>query len=248
MRSGVMGGSTDAAMVNVPLAMELALNQGKCFGSFLRIGAKTLPVERMKSIDDVAAAFVTQLNHMVGRMIKDLKAIERAHARYRPVPLTSLFIDGCLASGTCATQGAARYNFSGIQGVGMATAGDSLCAIERLVFQDKKISLDRLREVLAAREADPYWFTFMRKAPKFGNNDTERITGQNSWSTSTRRYEECGEKHPRRSISGRYLFQYGAHAFRQEDRRPALRQITRRNIPLGHGAAKRHGPAADRRR
>ena len=164
-------GSTDAAMVNVPLAMELALNRGKCFGSLLRMGAKTQPVEQMKNIDDVADAFVTQLNHMVGRMIKDLKAIERAHARYRPIPLTSTFIDGCLTSGACATQGAAHYNFSGIQGVGVTTAGDSLCAIERLVFQEKKISLSRLRDVLAAGDADPYWVTIMLRAPKFGNND-----------------------------------------------------------------------------
>jgi formate C-acetyltransferase len=164
-------GSTDAAMVNVPLAMELALNQGKCFGSLLRIGAKTLPAEQMKSMDDVTAAFVMQLNHMVGRMIKDLQCIELAHARYRPIPLTSTFIDGCLASGACATKGAAHYNFSGIQGVGIATAGDSLCAIERLVFQERKISLSRMRDVLASRDADPYWFNIMRRVPKFGNND-----------------------------------------------------------------------------
>lgn len=164
-------GSTDAAMVNVPLAMERALNQGRCFGSPMRTGAKTRPAGQMKSMDDVTAAFVTQLNHMVGRMIKDLQCIERAHARYRPIPLTSTFIDGCLASGACATQGAAYYNFSGIQGVGISTAGDSLCAIEKMVFRDKKISLERLCNVLAARNPDSYWFTLMRKAPKFGNND-----------------------------------------------------------------------------
>ncbi len=164
-------GSTDAAMVNVPLAMELALNQGRCFGSRLRIGAKTLPVEQMQSMDDVTVAFVTQLNHMVGRMIKDLQCVELAHARYRPIPLTSTFIDGCLASGACATRGAAHYNFSGIQGVGIATAGDSLCAIERLVFQERKISLTRMRDVLAAKNTDPYWFNIMRRVPKFGNND-----------------------------------------------------------------------------
>jgi formate C-acetyltransferase len=164
-------GSTDAAMVNVPLLMELALNQGRCFGSLMRIGAKTLPAKQMKSMEDVTTAFVIQLNHMVGRMIKDLKAIESAHACYRPVPLTSIFIEGCVSSGACVTQGAAYYNFSGIQGVGVATAGDSLCAIERIVFQDKKISLDRLRDVLAARNNDPYWFAIMLRAPKFGNND-----------------------------------------------------------------------------
>lgn len=164
-------GSTDAAMVNVPLAIELALNEGRCFDSLLRSGAPTMSIKQMKNMDDVTAAFVTQLNHMVSRLIKDLQCIELAHARYRPIPLTSTFIDGCLVSGACATQGAAHYNFSGIQGVGIATAGDSLCAIEKLVFQERKISLLRLCDVLAARDADPYWFSLMKRAPKFGNND-----------------------------------------------------------------------------
>lgn len=164
-------GSTDAAIINLPLAMEFALNQGRRFGSKKQSGAPTLPVEQMKSMDDVSVAFITQLNHLVGRTISDLKAIERAHALYYPIPLTSLFIDGCVASGTCATQGAAHYNFSGIQGVGITTAGDSLCAIERIVFQEKKISLARLRDALAASDADPYWFNIMLRVPKFGNND-----------------------------------------------------------------------------
>jgi len=164
-------GSTDAAILNVPLAVELALNEGRRFGSRLRSGAKTMPVTKMRTMDEVSSAFVTQLEYLIGGLISDLKNIERAHAEYHPTPLTSLFIEGCLDSGTCSTQGGARYNFSGIQGVGMSTAGDSLCAIEHLVFQAKKISLGRLREILVAREADPYWFTLMRKAPKFGNNN-----------------------------------------------------------------------------
>ncbi|MDI6743426.1 MAG: pyruvate formate lyase family protein, partial [Smithella sp.] len=164
-------GSTDAAILSVPLAMEYALNRGRRFGSMLRTGAKTAPIEEMQTMDDVAAAFTKQLEYLVGRMVSDLNAVGRAHALYHPTPLTSLFIDGCLASGICSTSGGAKYNSPGVQGVGMSTAGDSLCAIERLVFQEKKISLIRLRDVLSARDADPYWFALMRKAPKFGNND-----------------------------------------------------------------------------
>jgi len=164
-------GSTDAAILNVPLAMEFALNQGCRFGSRIRKGAKTAPVEQMQTMDDVTAAFIAQLEYLVERLIGDLKAIERALALYHPTPLTSLFIEGCVKSATCSTQGGALYNFSGIQGVGITTAADSLCAIERLVFQEKKISLAHLREVLAARDVDPYWFSLMQKAPKFGNND-----------------------------------------------------------------------------
>ncbi|HQC20176.1 MAG TPA: pyruvate formate lyase family protein, partial [Smithella sp.] len=166
-------GSTDAAILNIPLAVELALNQGKRFGSRRREGVNTLPVAKMKAMDDVTTAFIIQLDYLIGRLISDLKAIEHAHALYRPLPLTSLFIEGCLSSGLCATQGGARYNFSGIQGVGISTAGDSLCAIEKLVFEERKLSLKRLRDLLAARETDPYWFTLMQKAPKFGNNNDE---------------------------------------------------------------------------
>jgi len=164
-------GSTDAAILNVPLAMELALNQGRRFGSRLRSGVKTDPVEQMSNMDVVATAFVTQLEYLVERMVCDLKTIERAHASYHPLPLTSTFIDGCIAAGTCATRGGARYTFSGLQGVGLTTAGDSLCAIERLVFEERKISLSRLREILVERIPDPYWFAVMKATPKFGNDD-----------------------------------------------------------------------------
>lgn len=164
-------GSTDASILNVPLAIEYALNRGRRFNSMLRTGAKTAPIEEMQTMDDVTAAFTKQLEYLVGRMVSDLNAVGRAHALYHPTPLTSLFIDGCLASGICSTSGGAKYNSPGVQGVGISTAGDSLCAIERLVFQEKKITLARLRDVLSARNADPYWFALMRKAPKFGNND-----------------------------------------------------------------------------
>lgn len=164
-------GSTDASILNVPLAIEYALNRGRRFNSMLRTGAKTAPIEEMQTMDDVTAAFTKQLEYLVGRMVSDLNAVGRAHALYHPTPLTSLFIDGCLTSGICSTSGGAKYNSPGVQGVGMSTAGDSLCAIERLVFQEKKITLARLRDVLSARDADPYWFALMRKAPKFGNND-----------------------------------------------------------------------------
>jgi formate C-acetyltransferase len=166
-------GSTDAAMLNVPLAMELALNQGRRSGSLRRIGAHTAPVEALTSMEAVTAAFLTQLEYLADRMIRDLQCIERAHARFHPTPLTSAFIDGCLEKGVCSTQGGARYNASGLQAVGVATAGDALAAIEHLVFQEGALTLAQLRRILAARTPDPYWVARMRQAPKFGNDDPQ---------------------------------------------------------------------------
>ncbi len=164
-------GSSDAAILNVPLAVEWALNQGRRFGERRRGGALTPRAEKLETMDAVAGAFVAQLEHLVGRTIHDLKHLEVANGCFHPTPLTSAFIDGCLEKGSCSTQGGARYNFSGIQGVGVSTAGDSLAAMEKLIFEERRLTLAQTRDILAAPQPDPYWLGLMRSAPKFGNDD-----------------------------------------------------------------------------
>lgn len=162
--------STDAALFNTPLALELAMNQGRRFGSAVRTGAVTPPVSRMHSMNDVTRAFETQLKTLMGRLIADLQAVERANGRYHPTPLTSMLLDGCLSSGRCATAGGASYNFSGIQCVGPVDTGDALFAIEQAVFADRRYSLSGLAGLLARNIEDPKAYAYLRGIPKFGND------------------------------------------------------------------------------
>jgi formate C-acetyltransferase len=164
-------GSTDAAILNLPLALELALNQGRPFGSRRRLGARTPPVSKMKSMADVTAAYRIQLRRQLGKLWADLQAVERAHAAFHPTPLTSLLIDGCLEKGKCSTAGGAVYNFSGIQGVGMTTVGDSLYALEKVVFTDRTMGLAALVEQLRQGLADEKTRVTLRRLEKFGNDD-----------------------------------------------------------------------------
>jgi formate C-acetyltransferase len=162
--------STDAAIMNVPIALELALNQGKRFGSRLRSGAETSPVAAMKSMDAVKAAFRKQLGFQVSKLIEDLQAIETANRRYHPTPLTSSLLEGCIDAGTCSTAGGASYNFSGIQCVAPADTGDSLYAIERAVFIDRKISLPNLVAQLKQNLTDANLRSYLKGLDKFGND------------------------------------------------------------------------------
>jgi formate C-acetyltransferase len=162
--------STDAALFNTPLALELALNQGRRFGSVVRIGAATPPVSRMQSMNDVTRAFEAQLQELMGRLISDLQAVELANRRYHPTPLSSMLLDGCLSTGRCATAGGAAYNFSGIQCVGPVDAGDALYAIEQAVFKDRRYSLSELAELLARDIDDPNAEAYLRGIDKFGND------------------------------------------------------------------------------
>ncbi len=166
-------GSTDAAIINMPLALELALNEGRRFGWLYRSGAKTPPVVDMTSMDEVTAAYQHQLRHQLGKLMADLQAVEKAHARFHPIPMTSMLINGCLENGVCATRGGAAYNFSGIQGVGISTVGDSLYAIARAVFQEKRMSLDDLVKTLKKNFDDEKRHVYLRRLDKFGNNHAE---------------------------------------------------------------------------
>ncbi len=176
--------STDAAIFNVPLMLELALNEGRRFGSLFRSGARTMPVSAMTSMRDVTNAFHTQLSFGLSRLIGDLQAIETANRRYHPTPMTSMLLDGCIESGVCSTAGGARYNFSGVQCVGPGDVGDSLAAIERAVFTDKKLTLTELVGHLKGGLSDGRTRAYLLSLPKFGN-DIESIDEKTVWVIDT---------------------------------------------------------------
>ncbi len=165
--------STDAAIFNVPIRLELALNEGRRFGSRRRSGAKTPPVTEMRSMEDVKAAFEAQLDFGLSRLLVDLQAVERANARLHPTPLSSMLLDGCIEQATCSTAGGARYTFSGIQCVGGPDTGDALYAIERLVFVERRLGLPELVKLLQEDLRNEWWRAVMRRLPKYGNDVPE---------------------------------------------------------------------------
>ena len=165
--------STDAALVNLPLCLELALNEGRRFGHRLRAGAPTPPVRSLGCIDDVLRAFADQIAAVIARLSADLRVIEAGHRDYHPTPLSSLLVDGCLASGKDLTEGGARQNGSGVQGVGVADVADSLAALDSVVFARKQATLSEVVTALIADfEGHAALRGRLRSAPKYGNDET----------------------------------------------------------------------------
>jgi len=163
--------STDAALFNLPLCLELALNRGRRFGKHRRLGAETPDPATFTSIDRVIEAFRDQVEFMVRRMIADLKVMERGNRDYHPTPFSSLLIDGCLETGKDVTAGGAMYNSSGVQGVGIADVADSLAALQEVVFTQKKYPLLTVIEAMKNNFAgDEVLRAALLKAPKFGND------------------------------------------------------------------------------
>jgi len=165
--------SSDAALFNLPLCLELALNDGRGRVFTERIGVSTGDPRAFRAIDDVVDAYRQQVEHLVGLMVAALDVLGVVHREHKPTPFLSSFTDDCLAKGLDVTAGGARYNFTGVQGVGAATVGDSLAAIQRLIFEEKRLNWD---ELLAALDADfegcePMRQLLLNHAPKYGNDD-----------------------------------------------------------------------------
>jgi formate C-acetyltransferase len=163
--------STDAAIFNLPVCLELALNRGRRFGGRRRIGAETPDPSAFSGMDQVVGAFRAQVEHMAARLIGDLHMLEKGHRDWLPTPFTSMLVDGCVESGRDVTAGGALYTGSGIQGAGVAETADCLAALDEVVFRQKKYPMERvLRAVRRDYEGDLHIHAALLGAAKFGND------------------------------------------------------------------------------
>ena len=163
--------STDAALFNLPLCLELALNCGRRLKGRRRVGAATPDPTSFTVIDQVVDAFRVQVDYMVTRMIGDLQVIEKGNCNHHPTPLSSMLVDGCLESGKDVTAGGALYNSSGIQGVGVADVADSLAALDEVVFQRHKYTMSQIRKAMCDNfTSAPEIQAVLLNAPKYGND------------------------------------------------------------------------------
>lgn len=94
------------------------------------------------------------------------------HREILPLPFVSLFLDDCLARGADCTNNGAVYNTTGLVAVGTATAADSLYAVKQLVYDEKRLSLEKFTQILRNNfENQEYLRQFiMNRLPKFGND------------------------------------------------------------------------------
>ena len=147
-KGGKTWGWHDAAFFNMCRVLELVFSQGEDKGK--QISIRTKPVEEIKSFEEFMDVYKIHMNYMIGLLVNADNAIDVAHAERCPLPYLSGMIDGCIESGKTPEQGGAIYNFTGPQGFGVANVADSLYAIKKLVFDEKKITLAKLKETLNA--------------------------------------------------------------------------------------------------
>ena len=147
----------DARNYSVVGCVELSI-PGKTYGlhdiamlNIMKIMEKV--ILRNKNNNNIDFNFIindikSDIKKYVKLMAEGSNIVDEGHKVYAPVPLLSVMVDNCIEKGKDITDGGAKYNFSGVQGIGMPNLSDSLYAIKKFVFDEKRYTFKELMEVL----------------------------------------------------------------------------------------------------
>jgi formate C-acetyltransferase len=236
--------------LNIAKAIELALNDGKDMTTGEQIGPKTGDPRRFADFAAFFTAFKTQLKAEIDRLIACNDIADSARARFEPTPYVSALVDGCLESGRDVTAGGAKHNFITVEGVALATAVDSLAAVKKLVFEDKRVTMDELLRALKANfdGCEALRQMLLNKAPKYGNDDphVDDLAREVSqfWTTEAFKHTtpETGKRYRGGYLSWNYWVSYAPNTAATPDGR--LRGQFLSNAVRPVNGADRKGPTA----
>ncbi len=145
-KSGKTDGWHDAAFFNMCRPLELVFSNG--YDKGVLVGLNTGKISDFKTFDMFYDAYKKQTEYQIQLMVNANNAIDAAHAERCPLPFLSSMVEDCIGRGKSIQEGGAIYNFTGPQGFGVANMADSLFAIKKLVYDEKKITLCELSEAL----------------------------------------------------------------------------------------------------
>jgi len=143
------GGTGTESYLNMVNALWLAINDGYNPMGFMgmpprkeRCGLPTGYLYEMESFDQVLDAYKKQMEFFIKWHASCINAFEYVAREILPQPVVSATMEGCMEKGMDVMYGGAKYNSTGMAGVGIGNVADSLFMIKHLVF-DKKICTAR---------------------------------------------------------------------------------------------------------
>jgi formate C-acetyltransferase len=172
-KSGRLYQWTSTAYTQWPICIELVLNHGVPLWYGKQVTPDMGDVSQYKTYEEFENAVREQIKYITKWSSVATVISQRIHRELAPKSLMSIMYEGCMENGRDVSAGGAMYNFGpGVVWSGLATYTDSMAAIKKLVFEEKKYTLQQLNEALNADfEGYEQIRTDCLNAPKYGNDD-----------------------------------------------------------------------------
>ena len=159
----------------IPQAMDIALHNGYCRYTREMVGKPVGDVRKMETFEAVREAVFEEIRHLMAMANERINVEMIAEKDLFPdVFRSSLMKDGVKVGKDMFNR---RFDFENgavLGAVGAVNAGNGLYAMKKLIFDEKKYTMDQLMDAL---DADWEGYETMRKdfmdQPKYGNNIPE---------------------------------------------------------------------------
>ena len=166
---------TGMSYQNFPRILLAVMNDGVDVTSGKRFVKGYGYFRDMKSFEELQDAWDKSIREITRLSVIVENAVDLASERDVPDILCSTLTQDCIGRGKTIKEGGAVYDFiSGLQ-IGIANMADSLAAIKKLVFEEKKITpqqlWDALQDDFMSEEHQKIQSMLINEAPKYGTDD-----------------------------------------------------------------------------
>ena len=162
-------------MFNAPLVFEIFMNNGVEPRTGSQLGPRTGDFERFETFDDFMKGFKDHLAHFMALAAEEHNILLQAQTELFPDAVhSSLMVDAIRVGKDALDRVLPFENGSALNVVGLINVADSMAAVKKLVFDEKKVTKKELKAALAANWQGNGYDKIRRMclaAPKYGNGD-----------------------------------------------------------------------------
>ena len=169
--------ATGMTYINFGKIMELVMNNGTDPASGIQLisinGCEGRGVD-YASYDEVWAAWKKLLRFYTDLAVESDLVCDRSLKKHDADPFASALIDKSIERGKTLKNGGAEFDFVSQSNVGTSIIGDALAAIKKLVFEERAVTFQELKEAVDNNWQGENAQRMRRLAlavPKFGNDD-----------------------------------------------------------------------------
>lgn len=163
-------------IINISKILEYTLYNGRSSTyPEITVGLPTGEFKDFETFEDFLTAFEKQVKFFTQLFIDMCNKGQELRAGNHSKLVKTPFTEGCLEKGISHDAGGPLYNHGVIETGGVAVVADSLTAIKKLVFEEKRIPKETLISALQANYQgyETVRLLLLNKAPKFGNDNAE---------------------------------------------------------------------------
>jgi pyruvate-formate lyase len=163
---------TPSGVINLLQALQVTLHKGINPTTGKKMGIPGIEKLEFDSFEMLWETYKQQVEYHVDQLALQEELEYKKAAEIAPHLMFSLLYDDCIDRGKPIFDGGIRYLGGTLETYGNTNTADSFTAIKKLVFEEKRFSLDALVTMMDANfkgyEKERKW---MLDAPKYGNDN-----------------------------------------------------------------------------